>query len=81
MTTSVIVVYTKPECVQCEYTKKKLDEYGVCYTEIDITLDVDGRDYLISKGVRTVPFVKTDTDEWIGYRHEKIRGLKPVDRQ
>ena len=34
-----ITVYGKPNCMQCDYTKKHLDRMGLEYQSVDVTTD------------------------------------------
>ncbi|WP_119420127.1 glutaredoxin 3 [Desertibaculum subflavum] len=60
-----IVVYTTDMCPYCYRAKRLLDQKGVAYTEIDVTLDPAKRAEMAQKsgGVRTVPQI------FIGGRH------------
>jgi glutaredoxin-like protein NrdH len=71
----MITVYTKPACVQCEATKRMMDKLSIDYNTIDITLDTEAFDMLISKGYKSAPVVITDNDSWAGFNPEKISGL------
>lgn len=73
----MITVYTRPGCVMCDWTKRKLAARGLAYTEIDVTTDADAEKMLRDKGITTLPFVHTDHDEWSGFKIEKIRGVHP----
>lgn len=79
-----ITVFTKPECVQCEYTKKQMDKLGIAYEAIDVTEDESARDRLKATGRTAMPVVvvKRDgqpPDVWEGFRLSKIRGLIQED--
>jgi glutaredoxin-like protein NrdH len=71
----MITVYTKPACVQCEATKRMMDKLSIDYDTIDITLDTEAFDMLISKGYKSAPVVITDNDSWAGFNPDKISGL------
>jgi glutaredoxin-like protein NrdH len=71
----MITVYTKPACVQCEATKRMMDKLGIDYNTVDITLDTEAFDMLVSKGYRSAPVVITDNDSWAGFVPDKISGL------
>jgi glutaredoxin-like protein NrdH len=72
-----VTVYTKPDCVQCEYTKKLLDRKMVPYNEINVAEHPVFAEQLRDKGIQTMPYVVTDNDEWTGFKLEKLRGLHP----
>ena len=69
-----ITVYTKPECPQCAWTKRKLVQRHLTFTEIDVTQDADAAARLHSLGIKQLPYVVTDSDQWTGFRLEKIMG-------
>ena len=74
-----ITVYTKPDCVQCEYTKKKLDAKRLPYTEIDVTQHPVFAEQLREKGIHQLPYVVAGDDTWTGFKIDKLRGLDPKD--
>jgi len=71
----MVTVYTKPACVQCEATKRMMDKLNIKYDTVDITLDKDAFDMVISKGFKSAPVVITDSDSWSGFNPDKISGL------
>jgi len=71
----MITVYTKPSCVQCDATKRLMDKLKIKYSTIDITVDTDAFDMLMSRGFKSAPVVITDNDSWAGFNPEKISGL------
>ena len=70
-----ITVYTKPQCVQCGATIKALDKAGITYELVDLTTDIDARDYVMALGHLQAPVVVTDTDHWAGFRPDRIKNL------
>lgn len=70
-----ITVYTKPACVQCEATTRALKKLGVEFATIDISLDEQARDYVMSLGHLQAPVVVTPTDSWSGFRPDRISRL------
>jgi Glutaredoxin-like protein NrdH len=69
-------VYTKPNCVQCNMTKRHMDKIGVEYTTVDITEDPTALDKLIQMGYKAAPVVMTeDGEHWSGFQPEKINEL------
>lgn len=71
----MITVYSRPGCVQCEWTKKWLDKLGHTYHEIDVDNDPAAESRLISLGFGTLPVVVTPTDRWAGFKLEKLRTI------
>lgn len=70
-----ITVYTKPQCVQCDATKRSLDKLGLEYDTVDITVDTDAFDKIVAMGFKAAPVVITDDDAWAGFQPDKINGL------
>ena len=69
-------VYTKPQCVQCDMTKRLMDKIGVEYNTVDISQDPDELNKLIALGYRAAPVVVTDDgDSWAGFNPDKIAEL------
>lgn len=69
------VVYTKPECRNCDKTKAYFDTKGITYTVIDITEDTAAYDYVTKElGYSQAPVVRhTKTGEhWSGLRRDKL---------
>jgi glutaredoxin-like protein NrdH len=71
----MVTVYTKPSCVQCDATKRMMDKLDIKYETVDITLDTEAFDMIISKGFKSAPVVITNDDSWAGFNPDKISGL------
>ena len=68
-----IALYTKPACVQCDATKRKLDKLGYEYTVVDITEEPDAYDYVVELGAKSAPVVVLDDGTtWFGHRPDLI---------
>ncbi|MFF2088562.1 glutaredoxin-like protein NrdH [Nocardia sp. NPDC058176] len=70
-----VMVYSKPACVQCDATYKALDKAGIEYQVIDISADLEARDYVMSLGYLTAPVVTIDGEHWSGFRPDRIKKL------
>jgi glutaredoxin-like protein NrdH len=70
-----VTVYSKPACVQCEATKRRLDKLDVAYTVKDITEDDKALDHVLKLGYKQVPVVETPTHHWGGYQPDLLAGL------
>jgi glutaredoxin-like protein NrdH len=70
-----VTVYTKPNCVQCDATKRTMDKLGIKYDTVDITVDLEAYDMIVSKGFQAAPVVITDDDAWSGFNPGKISEL------
>ncbi len=51
----VLTVYSKPNCPFCVKIKEFLKEKGIFFIEVDVSSSKVHRDYIISKGLKTVP--------------------------
>lgn len=56
----MITVYTKNNCFPCKMTKRKLQQLGVNYHEINVDEDLNGLEYLMEHGFRSLPVVFRD---------------------
>lgn len=72
-----ITVYTTPQCVQCDATKRALASSKVEYQAVDITEDADARAKVKALGYVQAPVVITGDDHWSGFRPDKIKALAP----
>ena len=70
-----ITVYSKPDCVQCDMTKRYLDRHSVSYEVVDVTQDEDALEYVKSLGFASVPVVKAGNNVWAGFRVERLEEL------
>ena len=71
----LVTVYSKPNCPQCEYTKRDMDILGIRYQTVDLTNDKSQLQRLLQAGYRSAPIVETELGAWSGYNQEKIRSL------
>lgn len=72
---NTITVYTKPACVQCNATYKALDKSGIEYDKVDISVDSDAREYVMSLGYLQAPVVVAGDEHWSGFRPDRIKAL------
>ena len=68
-------VYTKPACVQCDMTKKMLDNIGIEYNTVDITKDAEAYEMIVGMGFLAAPVVISGDQSWAGFNPEKINSL------
>lgn len=74
------IVYTKPNCVQCNMTKRHMDKIGVKYTTVDITEDPAALDKLIEMGYKAAPVViAPDGTSFAGFQPEKIQAIADAE--
>lgn len=70
-----ITVYSKPGCVQCQATMRKLDKRGAAYEVRDVTQDERAYQRVRELGYQQVPVVETGEQHWSGFRPDRIAGL------
>ena len=75
-TTNVVTVYSKNNCQQCKITKRKLTSMGITYHEYNVDEDPKALEYLLERGLRSLPVVVTEDDTWTGLRMDKLNNLK-----
>lgn len=73
----MVTVFSKPSCVQCNATYRKLDDEGVEYTVIDMTEDGTALEKAKSLGYAQAPVVIDDAtgSHWSGFRPDLIERL------
>lgn len=73
-----VTVYTNPNCVQCEMTKKFLDNEGIEYTVENLQAEenYDKLVEFVNQGFKAAPIVVTDTETWSGYKPDKLGAIK-----
>ncbi|MEV8236983.1 glutaredoxin family protein [Rhodococcus sp. NPDC077669] len=72
-----ITVYTKPECNNCDQTKRRLNKHGIEYTTVDVTEDAAAREFVTDGlGYRQMPVVVVDeSTHWSGFRIDALDKL------
>ena len=70
-----ITVYSKPACMQCTMTQKKLDALDLDYEVVDISMDEEARDYVMALGYLQAPVVEAGGEHWSGFRPERLSAL------
>lgn len=74
MTTETVRVYTKPDCGQCDMTKKELDKAGIPFVIEDLT-DPGNLAAAKALGFMSAPVVMVGADGWAGFRPDLIKKL------
>ncbi|SMY33182.1 glutaredoxin-like protein NrdH [Photobacterium andalusiense] len=70
-----VIVYSKPNCIQCIATKRVLDTQGIAYRNIDLSADKNARETVIQLGYREAPVVVIEGKHWSGFRPDLIKQL------
>ena len=68
----MIKVYSKPNCMQCSFAKKYLDDKGVKFEEIDVFQDADALAMLRDEGYSQMPVVSIDGEFHTGFRPDVL---------
>lgn len=72
-----VIVYSKPNCMQCEFTKRWLHENGIPYTSYDVTKNERYVNRVIQLGYQNLPVVYVDKKRhWFGFRPDLMEELK-----
>lgn len=70
-----ITVWTLPNCVQCNQTKKEFDKLGIEYQERELNRNPKAVERFKELGLISAPIVETDDRRWSGFRLNRIRSL------
>ena len=71
----MITIYSNPNCVQCENTKRYLTLKEIPFESKMIQDSPEIFSLIEEKGYKAAPIVVTETDSWSGYRLEKLSAL------
>lgn len=71
-----VVVYTMPNCVQCDRTKKYLETKDITYSTVDISKSKEAYELVSSLGYKQAPVVVAGESHWAGFRPDKIDIIK-----
>ena len=71
-----ITVWEKPNCVQCNQTKKEFDKRGIQYTVRRLDRSPKAIQRFLEMGLTSAPIVETDDRRWSGFRLERINSLE-----
>ena len=81
MSAEEITVYSKPSCVQCTATYRKLDDNGMEYTLVDVSEDESALARIKDLGYLQAPVVVAPNGHWSGYRPDKIEEAVSIVRE
>ncbi|MBT2731324.1 MULTISPECIES: glutaredoxin-like protein NrdH [Carnobacterium] len=65
-----IIVYSKPNCMQCNFTKKYLEDKGIAYEVKDIFESEEALNEVKELGFSSVPVIAIEG-------HEAFNGFRP----
>ena len=64
----MVTVYSKPNCMACNFTKKYLNDKGVKFEEIDVLKDAESLAMLRDKGFSQMPVVSIEGEFHTGFQ-------------
>lgn len=70
-----VIVYSQPACVQCVATYKALEQKGIKFQIVDLSLDDEAMQRVRNLGYKQVPVVIAGDEHWSGFRPDKISSL------
>ena len=70
-----ITVWVKPNCPQCDMTKRVMDTENIIYETRRLDRSPKATQRFIDMGFMAAPIVETDDRRWSGFRISKIRSL------
>lgn len=81
---NLLKLYTQNNCGYCSIMKRKLDSWGIEYDTINVSENVEGKQFLKEQGLKTVPqlFFKdlklnnVDTDMFD--QHQLLQSLRTI---
>ena len=71
-----VTVWVKPQCIQCDMTKREFDRRGIIYRTKRLDKSPKAVERFIALGLTAAPIVETDRKQWSGFRLEKIKSLE-----
>lgn len=70
-----ITVYTTPNCVQCNSTKRYFDKHDIPYETVDLSQDADALEMVKELGYSVAPVVIAGEKHWSGFRIDQIKNV------
>lgn len=77
----MLTVYSKPRCMQCEMTKKWLNQNKIEFENVDIEANPGAFELLKHYGFKSLPVVVIDDEfndpskAWTGFQVDKLERL------
>lgn len=72
-----ITVYSKPGCMQCNFTKKFLEDNNIPFVAKDVEKDIEALNEVKSLGFQSLPVIVADGFEpFTGFRPDVLEKLK-----
>lgn len=71
----MVTIYSLPNCVQCESTKRFLRNKLIDYIEIDMSKDQEALKKVRQLGFTQAPVVEYGDEKWSGFRFDRLNAL------
>ena len=73
----MLTLYSKPNCMQCKFTKEYLLDHNIEFRNVDVSVDLKSLAYIKDElGYMSLPVIETDTgDSWFGFRPDLLEEL------
>lgn len=72
----MITVYSKSNCMQCEFTKKHLRDNNIPFKEVNVYEDEKALNHVKELGFQSMPVVEIQGQEpFFGFRPERLDKL------
>ncbi|MGX7347831.1 glutaredoxin-like protein NrdH [Aerococcus vaginalis] len=72
----MVKVYSKPGCMQCNFTKKFLTDNNIDFVDSDVTASEEALNEVKEMGFQSLPVVVTDDIEpFFGFRPDLLQQL------
>ena len=68
----MITIYSKPNCMACNFAKKYLTDKGVKFEEIDVFEDTEALAMLRNEGYSQMPVVDVNGEFHTGFRPDVL---------
>ena len=72
----MVTIYSKPNCKQCEFSKKYLNDKGIEFKEINVFEDNEALTMLRDQGYAQLPVVDIDGEFHTGFRPDVLAKVK-----
>lgn len=74
----VVVHHIGPSCVQCNQTKRVMDQAGINYEQVDLRDHPELTEKFKQLGHLTAPIVTADEQIWSGFKLGRIREIEKI---
>lgn len=76
MSTKSVTVYSKPNCMQCQFTKQFLEEHNIPFEMKDVMADDEAMAAVKALGFSSLPVVAIEGEEaFSGFRPDRLEAL------